>query len=42
MTRSISSPTSTASLELVTQPGYLVEIGFETPLRLSSRGTVTA
>lgn len=40
MTRSLSTPTSNASLVLVTQPGYLVEIGFETPLRLSSRGDV--
>ena len=40
MTRSLSTPTSSASLVLVTQPGYLVEIGFETPLRLSSRGDV--
>lgn len=40
MTRSLSTPTSDASLSLVTTPGYLVEIGFEEPLRLSSRGTV--
>lgn len=38
--RTISTPTSDASLALVTQPGVLVEIGFATPLRLSSRGTV--
>lgn len=42
MTRTISTPTSNASLELVTRPGYLIEIGFDTPLRLSSRGDVTA
>ena len=40
MSRTLSTPTSDASLSLVTRPGYLVEIGFEEPLRLSSRGTV--
>jgi hypothetical protein len=40
--RTLSTPTSAAASALVTQPGYLVEIGFATPLRLSSRGTVSA
>lgn len=39
--RTVSTPTSDAASALVTQPGYLVEIGFTTPLRLSSRGTVS-
>lgn len=42
MTRTLSTPTSDAAIALVTQPGVLVEIGFDTPLRLSSRGTVAA
>lgn len=38
--RTLTTPTSDAAEALGTQPGWLVEIGFETPLRLSSRGTV--
>lgn len=38
--RALTTPTTDAAAALVTQPGYLVEIGFSTPLRLSSRGTV--
>lgn len=42
MTRTVSGPTTTASGQLVTRPGYLVEIGFDPFLLLSSRGSVTA
>jgi hypothetical protein len=38
--RTLTTPTSDAASALTTQPGWLVEIGFTTPLRLSSRGTV--
>lgn len=38
--RTLTTPTSDAAAALITQPGWLVEIGFTTPLRLSSRGTV--
>lgn len=38
--RTLSTPTTDAAIALVTQPGVLVEIGFDTPLRLSSRGDV--
>ena len=41
MSRSLSSPTSTAVALPITRPGYLVEIMFSTPLRLSSRGAVS-
>ena len=41
MTRDLSSPTSTASAALVTQPGWLIEIKLDTFVRLSSRGTVS-
>jgi len=38
MSRSISSATLTALAAQMTRPGYLVEIGWSTPSRLSSRG----
>lgn len=40
MTRSLSSPTTSASAATVTRPGYLVQIGFDDLVFLSSRGTV--
>ena len=41
MTRTLSAPTTTAVGLDVVSPGYLVEINFATPLRLSTRGTLT-
>lgn len=42
MTRSVSSPTSTAAAGPVTQPGYLVQIGFTSyTYRFSSRDDIT-
>lgn len=39
--RVISAPATAALVGDVTTPGYLVEIGFSSPYRASSRGTVT-
>jgi len=38
MSRSISAPTLAALAAQMTRPGYLIEIGWVTPSRLSSRG----
>jgi hypothetical protein len=38
MSRSISAPTLAALAAQMTRPGYLIEIGWSTPARLSSRG----
>ncbi len=41
MSRTLSSGTTTELAKAVTLPGYFVEILFATPLRLSSRATLT-
>lgn len=41
MSRALSSPTATATAQTITRPGYLVQLGFSTVLRYSSRGDVT-
>lgn len=41
MTRALTSPTTAAVGADVTQPGYLVQIDFASPLRLSGRGAIT-
>lgn len=38
MGRTLSGPTSTATAQTITQPGYLVQLGFSSVLRYSSRG----
>lgn len=39
--RTLVGSTSTGVAAAVTLPGYLIEIGFTTPLRISTRGTLT-
>jgi hypothetical protein len=39
--RTLSGAMGTAVTAAVTLPGYLVQIGFSSPLRLSTRGTLT-
>jgi hypothetical protein len=39
--RTLSAPTESATELTITRPGWLVEIGFNTPLRLSSRDDQT-
>lgn len=41
MSRSLSAPTSTAAGKIITQPGYLIQLGFSFVYRFSSRGQVT-
>ena len=41
MPRTVSAPTETNINKAITEPFYLVYIGYGTPLRKSSRGTVT-
>lgn len=41
MLRTLSSALATEFAKSVTQPGYLVQIGLSTPLRLSNIGTVS-
>jgi hypothetical protein len=41
MARSLSTPTKNAIAAQLTQPGYLVHIGWAAPVRLSSRGDMT-
>lgn len=41
MSREITEDRAEASGRVVTRPGYLVEIGFESPVRLSNIGDVT-
>src|SRR5574343_79503 len=41
MSRTLTAALTTEIGRDVTSPGYLVELGFATPVRLSSRGTMT-
>lgn len=41
MTRALSSPTAIAVAKLITEPGYLIQLGFSFVYRFSSRGDIT-